>query len=460
MPAIAIKQKALGGKGVVLSYVTQPDEFWWRELVPGTKRYIHRLLPNASTLEEALDQCIEAFTKLRQEEAVQAGSEAEQKKTASVGGQRSRNDNSGRFKTRPIHACVEEFLKQEEARVEAGLLKPRTLVNKRQALTKQMLPYLTENGVTHTRQIDNNTFQNYPTWRRAAKSTRKLELIYFGNFLSNYCKRRGLLHPEIDVSELKPTITIKDSEVDANPPLIEPGNWTKVLAAIEQNRRRAAKLSNHRGLYFAKLFYRWCIIIRNSGLRPGVELNQLRWCDVKRENIGRWSKRQQKQVDKWIAVIYVRDSKTGAQRIVPTNGVDTQLIQWKKEQAEYIRKHCPKSQITDQTLIFGNPNNEMKPYTYTRFTKAWLEIINTLEGQLRPYIFSDRNYTIYSLRSTYVCNLIMQGKGIYDVAKLAGHTVAVCEKYYARLSMGTKAKEITSFDYDLQGQRNVETASY
>ena len=102
----------------------------------------------------------------------------------------------------------------------------------------------------------------------------------------------------------------------------------------------------------------------------------------------------------------------------------------------------------------------MKPYTYTRFTKAWLEIINTLEGQLRPYIFSDRNYTIYSLRSTYVCNLIMQGRGIYDVAKLAGHTVAVCEKYYARLSMGTKAKEITSFDYDLQGQRNVETASY
>ena len=77
MPAIAQKAKALGGKGVVLSYVDKPENFYWREQVPGTKRYLHRLLPNSSTLEEAVEECIEAYTALRQEQAVPHGSQGQ-----------------------------------------------------------------------------------------------------------------------------------------------------------------------------------------------------------------------------------------------------------------------------------------------------------------------------------------------------------------------------------------------
>ena len=46
------------------------------------------------------------------------------------------------------------------------------------------------------------------------------------------------------------------------------------------------------------------------------------------------------------------------------------------------------------------------------------------------------------------------------VAKLSGHTIAVCEKYYARIDMGKKAKEITDFDYGSTRSRNIETESY
>ena len=70
MPAIAQKARSLGGKGVVLSYVDKPENFYWREQVHGTKRYLHRLLPNSSTLEEALEECIEGYTALRQEQAI------------------------------------------------------------------------------------------------------------------------------------------------------------------------------------------------------------------------------------------------------------------------------------------------------------------------------------------------------------------------------------------------------
>ena len=46
-----------------------------------------------------------------------------------------------------------------------------------------MLLYLAEKEVTHTRQIDLNTIEDYQTWRKAAKSTRKLELTYIGNLI-------------------------------------------------------------------------------------------------------------------------------------------------------------------------------------------------------------------------------------------------------------------------------------
>ena len=461
MPAIAQKAKALGGKGVVLSYVDKPENFYWREKVPNTKRYLHRLLPNSSTLEDALEECIEAYTALRKDQAIPHGTAGTtQKHALESQGRATRNSNTGRYKNRPVEACVTEFLEAEQRKVDADLLKPRSLLNKSQALLKQMLPYLAEKRVTHTRQIDINTFEDYPTWRNAAKSTRKLELTYFGNFLNEFCKRRGLLDVEVSSREALPTIAIKDSEVVANPPLIEQGNWQKVVVALSNNRDRAAKLRNHRGLYFANLFYRWCIVCRNAGLRPDIELNKLRWCDVRRENVGRWSKSEEKKKDKWIAVLHVRDSKTGKQRIIPTNGVDSQLIQWKEEQRQYVEKHCPGVEITEETLIFGNPHNEMKQYAYNGFNRSWRKVIDGINPQLKPYVFSDRNYTPYSLRSTYICNLILDNKDIYTVAKLAGHTIAVCEKYYARIDMSKKAKEITDFNHGSSSARNIETESY
>ena len=136
-----------------------------------------------------------------------------------------------------------------------------------------------------------------------------------------------------------------------------------------------------------------------------------------------------------------------------------QLNDWKNEQQAYIDKYCPGVEIKDTDLIFCNPYNEKRAYSYSRFTKAWSEIMNELEGQLKPYVFSDRNYTIYSMRSTYVCNLILQGKDIYTTAKLAGHSVSVCERFYAQLDLRLKAKAITDFSYGSGSRRKTQTKS-
>ena len=102
----------------------------------------------------------------------------------------------------------------------------------------------------------------------------------------------------------------------------------------------------------------------------------------------------------------------------------------------------------------------MRQYAYNNFNRTWRKIIDGISPALKSYVFSEKNYTPYSLRSTYICNLILDGKDIYTVAKLAGHTIAVCEKYYARIDMGKKAKEITDFDYGSTRSGNIETESY
>ena len=143
----------------------KPENFYWREQVPGTKRYLHRLMLNSSTLEEAVKECIEAYTALRQEQAVPDGSDwTSQQRASESQGIAHRNSNAGRFKNRLIEACVADFLEAKQRKAEAELLKPRSLLNKHQALLKQMLPYIAERGVTHTRQIDPKTFVDYQTW--------------------------------------------------------------------------------------------------------------------------------------------------------------------------------------------------------------------------------------------------------------------------------------------------------
>ncbi len=56
--------------------------------------------------------------------------------------------------------------------------------------------------------------------------------------------------------------------------------------------------------------------------------------------------------DKWIAIIYIKDTKTGKQRAAPTNGVDSQLLEWRKEQKEYLSRYYPDQKIKDTDLIF------------------------------------------------------------------------------------------------------------
>jgi len=54
----------------------------------------------------------------------------------------------------------------------------------------------------------------------------------------------------------------------------------------------------------------------------------------------------------------------------------------------------------------------------------------------------------------------LQGKDIYDVAKLVGYSIAVYERYYAKLDMSKKSKELPEIEYGIKGLRKSIICSY
>ena len=113
-----------------------------------------------------------------------------------------------------------------------------------------------------------------------------------------------------------------------------------------------------------------------------------------------------------------------------------------------LESNYPDQKIKYTDLIFCNPANEVKQFPYSTFNTIWIRMIELCRDKLKPYVFSDINYTEYRLRGTYIFNLIMHGKDIYDFAKLAGHSIAICDRYYAKLVWVENRRNSQKFNMD------------
>ena len=83
-------------------------------------------------------------------------------------------------------------------------------------------------------------------------------------------------------------------------------------------------------------------------------------------------------------------------------------------------------------------------------------------NDLKGHKFSERNYTIYSMRSTFIEDKLLEGMDIYLLARLCGHSVTVLMKHYERLDLRTRAEEITAIDYGKRKKLSamIDTDSY
>ena len=66
MPALLEKASVLEGRGQVLAYKRDPSAWYYRELIQGTERYRSARIPNASTLEQAIDAALDMYGAFRE----------------------------------------------------------------------------------------------------------------------------------------------------------------------------------------------------------------------------------------------------------------------------------------------------------------------------------------------------------------------------------------------------------
>jgi hypothetical protein len=143
------------------------------------------------------------------------------------------------------------------------------------------------------------------------------------------------------------------------------------------------------------------------------------------------------------ATLSIRYTKTGVPRDVPCNTGEF-FIRWRAFCDKWRKENgFPPLKPTD--YVFFNPNTN-KPYAYGQFGNAWREMREQLSKQLTP-IRSNQEYTLYSLRSSYITNQIEEGKDVYLVKQLTGHSLEILARHYDRSNVKKRSAEATARTY-------------
>ena len=77
MPTIVEKQEVLNGLGQVIRYGsgTSAGSYFYKEKIPGERRYKTRRIPGATTIEEAVQAAVKIAFKLQEEQPPESVSE-------------------------------------------------------------------------------------------------------------------------------------------------------------------------------------------------------------------------------------------------------------------------------------------------------------------------------------------------------------------------------------------------
>mgnify|MGYP002044683823 FL=1 len=86
----------------------------------------------------------------------------------------------------------------------------------------------------------------------------------------------------------------------------------------------------------------------------------------------------------------------------------------------------------------------MRPYN---FGKSWKKIIEAVQEELKGHKFSERKYSIYSMRSTFIENNLIAGMDIFLLARICGHSIQMLTKHYERMDIRKRAEEITRINF-------------
>ena len=419
MPAIHTSVTVDDGISV-FCYAKGRDGWFVRKWSKPERRYRIKRIEGATTQEEALANFYKALITFEH---------------------KAQRRNHKRSDAATLVQLVEEFRIYEEQRVSAGLKDYNASIRRIQSM-KKMLEYLEAKGIVYPSQIDGMTFEDYPVFRKSAmKATRKTELKDIGAFCRLFLVPRGYLTNEIAMGKtFLPRIRINDDELDANP-AITPNDYKVINNYLRTE--FIAGATTYKGEYTRRMFYCFIHILKNSGCRPS-ELLAVRRKDIEITNPQRFSESKQKWEDDYKLKLHIRKSKTGKRRdVLCRSNAASNLLEFLKFQKKWMASNNFTFTPNDDSLLFGKPDDYFeKTLAYRHIDSYWEQVRQALKDKLEGNRFSERKYTIYSLRSTFIEDCITDNLDVYLVARLCGNSVDVIQKYYDRHDVLKRAEEV------------------
>ena len=105
-----------------------------------------------------------------------------------------------------------------------------------------------------------------------------------------------------------------------------------------------------------------------------------------------------------------------------------------------------KLEVNDETPIFVNPERG-KPFT--------LEMMRDhMDAVLKLCKLKEKKYTIYSLRATYITEMLLRGTRVEDVARNVGNSPETIRKHYDNVQNILKSDELLKMNkHFMEGKR-------
>ena len=232
--------------------------------------------------------------------------------------------------------------------------------------------------------------------------------------------------------------------------------------------------------WFRNMFWHWILVAKNSGMSP-EEICKLKWKNVEIVDVGRVS--NTKAQEEWEQVMGEAQAEGIDLDIEPPDLKDpsewaTEGTEWGREERliAYITTMRAKTQdyreipcnlgyvfkrwrdfvktqtdrpIKGDDYVFAQLYNEYKQPQQRRIGQHWRAICDYLmsAGKLKGHKFSDRPYTLYSMRSTFIENHILRGTDAYLLARICGNSVATIMQTYERIDIRKRTKELTDIEF-------------
>jgi integrase len=400
------------------------------------------LIAGAISLEDAATKALDAFAKLR----VEPQAPVVRRPRASA---------------KTLDQLIDEYVEQFKSKVDAGLYLESTFIRKKRILSIHLKPYLKSLGIEKVGQLKQTTFDDYVIGRggMTTKLTRNTELTEIQAFIYWLVRNE---HLKVGIKLVRERVG--DDDLTANP-AIHPDDWSLITRTIRDWRNSPSASTRVKTRYWRALFHHFCLVMKQTGMRPG-ELQNLRWKDVEflsltdAEEVERMNNTMSSALTDKVATCYIhiRKSKTHSPREVPAK-CGRELRRWKDFVFEFVsatnRNVFPKS----DDHIFGNCDNYYRPYHYGIFGKTWRELLGSLD--LRGHQYSDKEYTIYSMRSTFIEDNLLQDGGcdVFYLARVCGHDVKILQKHYQRITVRTRADELKQIPYGKRQQSAPKTTT-